>query len=360
MKRRDIVINGKFLLASLEGMPRVGREITKSIDDLLDLDKYRSLSVSLAVARGGKAEASYRNIEIVEVGRYKGQVWEQIEFPLHVGRRYSLNFTSTAPIIKRYGCVVVHDAQFRSTVKSHSVKSYLLYNVITSIASRRYKTILTVSNYARDEILKYKVCDRDDIRVAPNGADHVLRYSADPGLLQKFGLEPQSYALANSYFHAHKNVRVLLEAFAAGPPDRQLVLFGTAVRKDYDERGIPVPDNVKFLGRVSDAELVALMASARMFLFPSTTEGFGLPPLEAMMLGCPTICAPAGAMPENCGDGALYADPSSPEAWLEAITRLWDQPEERRRLGEAGKQRASQFQWSRSAALYLDAILSDL
>lgn len=360
MKKKQIVINGKFLLSVLEGMPRVGRELCNAFDSLVNEKKYANLELRIAVPRGGEPKASYKNITIEETGRLNGILWEQVDLPLYLKNRYSLNFTNTAPVVKTNGCVVVHDAQFKTTRESHGLKSKILYNGITPWVAKRYKTIVTVSDYARDEIVGNEVCDRNDIRVIPNGVDHVMRIKPNANTLEKFGLKQGEFAFANSYVHAHKNVRVLMEAFSRFDHTRPLVLFGTSQRIDYESRGIKVPANVKFLGRISDEDLVALMSGCRMFLFPSTTEGFGLPPLEAMLLGAPTVCARAGAMPGNCGDAVLYADAHSTEDWTKVIDRLWADDEERSYFSLSGRARAATFKWSNSARIYLDLMNSQI
>jgi hypothetical protein len=141
----------------------------------------------------------------------------------------------------------------------------------------------------------------------------VLAQPSSDAILAKLGIAPGGYILANSGFHAHKNLQTVFDGVAADAElARKLVLFGGPLRDELAFRGLTVPDGVRFAGRVNDANLASLMRNAALFLFPSTTEGFGLPPLEAMPLGCPTICSDAGAMPKVCGDGAclIRAGPS--------------------------------------------------
>ena len=88
----------------------------------------------------------------------------------------------------------------------------------------------------------------------------------------------------------------------------------------------PQGEAVAPLGRVSDAELRALYESALCLIFPSRYEGFGLPPLEAMACGCPVIAADAAAVPEVCGDAALWFDNDGPRRLPDALARLLDEP----------------------------------
>ena len=104
-----------------------------------------------------------------------------------------------------------------------------------------------------------------------------------------------------------------------------------------------LPPNVKHLGRVHDNDLAFLYQNALCLAFPSRAEGFGLPVLEAMALGCPVVSSNAASLPEVCGDAALYAPPSNPSAWLDAIGQIAGEPTLRRRLADAGHKRAVAF-----------------
>ncbi len=92
---------------------------------------------------------------------------------------------------------------------------------------------------------------------------------------------------------------------------------------------------------------------------PSIYEGFGLPCLEAMACGTPVVAAKRGALPETCGDAALLADPDDPAAFAQAVLEAARDDRLRRRLIDAGRQRAASFPWSRTAAL-TDAAIGEL
>lgn len=355
-----VFINGKFYTALLEGMPRVGAELVNAFDILLAEPEFRALEMTLIGPKGIAGSLNFRNIRIREQPALRGFLWEQVAAVLASGTNYLVNFTSTAPVLKRNGCVVVHDAQFRSTPLSHGGRSALLYGLVTPLVAKTYRNVVTISEYAKAELLRYGVTARTDLAVIHNGADHALRWVEDDRVVAENGLRTEPYLLANGVVHHHKNARILFEA-ARQRPDiaAKLVMFGSSKREDFEARGIEVPSGVRFLGRVTDGELCSLIKHASLFLFPSLTEGFGLPPLEAMSLGCATICARAGAMPEVCADGAAYADPADAAEWIRRIDELLGDEAARRALAAAGLARAGAFTWEAAARRYLTLFMRE-
>jgi len=195
------------------------------------------------------------------------------------------------------------------------------------------------------------------ISVVPNGAGHLVDLTADDAILGRLGLRRGRFVVALANAQKHKNVGVLFETFAApAMADLTLVLVGADGREVFAAAGAPAPPGVVFAGRVSDPELRALYENAACLAFPSTTEGFGLPPLEAMSLGSPALVAPCGALPEVCGEAALYAPPDDPGAWAATIRRLTDDADLRRRLKMAGLARAALYRWEDSARRLLEII----
>jgi glycosyltransferase involved in cell wall biosynthesis len=118
---------------------------------------------------------------------------------------------------------------------------------------------------------------------------------------------------------------------------------------------------VVLTGPASPELLDALYRKADAFLYPSLYEGFGLPVLEAMARGVPTVVSSASSLPEVAGDAALSVDPLSMDRLTQAVTRVLTDPEEAGRLAEAGRRRAAEFSWERTAretlAAYGDLIV---
>lgn len=115
--------------------------------------------------------------------------------------------------------------------------------------------------------------------------------------------------------------------------------------------------DVRELGYVPDRELVALLQGALALVYPSRYEGFGLPPLEAMHLGCPVVTTPRTSIPEVCGDAAVYIDPADGGGFGEALVAVESDPLLRARLREAGLRQAGKFSWAKAAESFLGEAL---
>jgi glycosyltransferase involved in cell wall biosynthesis len=114
--------------------------------------------------------------------------------------------------------------------------------------------------------------------------------------------------------------------------------------------------NVRILGYADDATIHCLYRCATLAVFPSLYEGFHLPPLEAMALGCPVIASDIPVHREVLGDAAIYVDPTDSPGWASAIRYLVENPAERSRLSEAGRSQAAKYSWDESARQLLNVI----
>jgi glycosyltransferase involved in cell wall biosynthesis len=155
----------------------------------------------------------------------------------------------------------------------------------------------------------------------------------------------------------YKNIEVVLRAFAdPALADLDLVLIGTTAAQ-LAAAGFTPPPRCLFAPKADDAALKALYENALCLAYPSRTEGFGLPPLEAMGCGAPAVVAPAGAIPEICQDAVLYAGVADPTAWVRAFLALAQDEGLRQQKQALGRERAAGFTWKRAGEGLLDAIL---
>jgi glycosyltransferase involved in cell wall biosynthesis len=203
-------------------------------------------------------------------------------------------------------------------------------------AAQNADAVVVTSHFVRSRAIDLLGLDEARLHVIPLGVDHAL-YS--PGLEAR-----EAFLLYPARAWPHKNHRRLLEAFVllrSELPDLRLVLTGGAL----EELGA-LPDGVDRLGTVPPEELASLYRTAACLVFPSLYEGFGLPPLEAMASGCPVAASTAGAIPEVCGDAAVYFDARDPEAIANGIREALALADELRELGIG---RAAAFTWEATA-----------
>lgn len=358
---RHVVVNGKFLTVESTGVHRVAAELIRHAHALLgeDAELASKLDLEVWVPRSGAGRAAELGVPFKVVGPLDGIPWEQITLPARANGRLILSLCNVGPLAARNAMTMFHDAQVHSTPQSYSASFRHWYKFHQPIAGRRHRRILTVSDFSRDQLAHYGLAPAERTGVILNGVDHVLEIAPDESIFDRLGVKRGRYVVGLANVQQHKNVGLLLKAFSDPRlADLELVLFGSANAADFEAAGHTVPDGVHFAGRVSDGELRALYGEALCIGFPSTTEGFGLPPLEAMTMGCPAIVAPAGALPQTCGRAAIYADPSNPEEWIVAIRRIADDPRYREELRGGSKVWASSFTWRNAATRLVGELLA--
>jgi len=355
--RRGVVFNGKFLSSRATGVYRVASELLRGIDESL----ARSASDgggswSLICPRNADGVLPLSRIRRLRVGSLTKQAWEQLEVPAYVGTDLLVGLCNMAPLILRGSITLIHDAHVFSAPGFGSPAFNAWYRLALPRIGDAAAAVVTVSNHSRDQLVRHGIAPASKIRVIANGGDHLTRVVADRRVLAKMGLTPETYILAVANSQSHKNVAVLFEAQPMlAELGVRLVVVGPDDRSLFERRGRPVPADVKFTGYVNDTELRALYEGAVCLAFPSTTEGFGLPPIEAMSLGCPVLAAPCGSLPEVCGAAAIFVDPRDPAAWVSAVGRLED-VSERARLVLAGKSQAARYRWQDSVLSWLALI----
>lgn len=347
-----LLLNGKFLGRPMTGVDRYALEIAACLSSQAAAGGD---TLRIAVPPGAFLDdatlARLGNAQLVRssFGR-RAMLWEQIVLPFIARNRLLLSLCNIGPLVRQNQCLMIADGQFVTQGQSYSWAFRTWYRFALPVLARRAKYLITISEYSRVELERLDVFPKGKAQIVPCGVDHVRRIVPDDAIFQKIGIAPQGYLLVIGSRARHKNVVPMLQALRAKlPQGARIVVAGGGNSKVFADDGLVANDDIVLAGRVSDEELVALYSHARAFLFPSLTEGFGLPPAEAMALGCPVIASDRGAIPEVMGDACLYADPSDWQGWIEAINRLWDDADLRADLVARGYKRADLWTWDKAA-----------
>lgn len=217
--------------------------------------------------------------------------------------------------------------------------------------------IITVSEYAREEILKYLPIGKKNVHVIYHGFD---RSKFSPMKLQEWKVQPDPFYFHISVYQPKKNIEAILEAYYGIPFDKRqpLVLYCPGYPRRIEEGGIRLENTF-----IEHREMSALLRRAHGFIFPSLHESFGLPILEAMASGCPVLTSDSTSCREIGGDAALLVDPTDVESIRAGMIRLFNDEELRLELRESGLNRSKDFAWSTSAkqhALVFERAASNL
>jgi glycosyltransferase involved in cell wall biosynthesis len=231
-------------------------------------------------------------------------------------------------------------------------------------AVKRAKKITVTSKYVRDDVVDYfKIKDKDSVFMAACagvilGKDQVKHE-------QVSAVKGKDFLFYIGTDFAHKNLGILLDAMLVlkkTKPELQLVFAGKKDRNylAIEERaeGLGLEDNIHVLGFVSEGQKLWLFKNAKLYVFPSLSEGFGIPALEAMAYGLPVVASNKTAIPEVCGDAAAYFDPEDPDSIAKTILNVLGDEKLRARMIKEGYNRNQFYNWSDSARAILNGIES--
>ena len=315
-----------------------------------------------------------QNAEISDCGKITGRVYRFLSslFPLP----YRWFFNSGAdithffnaiipPFVKGKKVVTIHDMVIRRFPESMNARTRFVLGLSLRKTIKRADMIITVSEFSKQEILKYYPCSAQKLKVIYQGIDLELYHD---GISREESRRvcgvyniTDDYILYLGTLEPRKNIERLIEAYAllrnrqAAAP--VLVIAGKkGWRFDgifHQVKKLGLDDRVIFTGYIPDQDKSALLAGAGFFCFPSLYEGFGLPPLEAMACGTPVLTSNAASLPESVGNAALLVNPYSVENIAEAMERLCVDTALRESLREKGLEWVKRFDWNRlSESLY--------
>jgi glycosyltransferase involved in cell wall biosynthesis len=243
--------------------------------------------------------------------------------------------------------------RFRNPTKNtliFAVKQQV-YKWVVKKAARKSEAIITPTQFVKDDVVHYTKVDPNKVTVTHEAAD-VFEDPPDPmpAFLDK------SYIMFNGRPQPHKNLRRLIEAFAKlhqKYPNLYLMIAGKedASYQSYVDlaKELGVSKHVILTGWITDGQLKWAMQRAKAYIYPGLSEGFGLPPLEAMLYGAPVVTSNNTSMPEVLGKAAHYFDPFSVDSMTQAIDEVLTDNELRQKLIAAGKKQVAKYSWKRMA-----------
>jgi glycosyltransferase involved in cell wall biosynthesis len=236
-------------------------------------------------------------------------------------------------------------------------------------ALRQADGLVAISLHTRAELASRFDIDERAVAVTPLGLGRQVAPIAPESVsvadLRALGVGGGDYLLTLSTVEPRKNLERLFEAFAlvAAQPERLDLRLVVAGRRGWKTapiyrrpRELGLGDRIDFVGYIPDEDLPKLFARCRAFVLPSVIEGFGLPLLEAMAFGVPVAASDTGSLVEVGGDVPFYFDPEDSVAMAAAIELAL--AAERARLAEAGRARAAEFSWQRTAEATLAVLVS--
>jgi glycosyltransferase involved in cell wall biosynthesis len=276
---------------------------------------------------------------------------------------HATNFLLTHPIDHAKRVVTFHDLTVFLFPQWHPVKRLREMRDGLPVSAATADRIIVVSETTKADVVKHLAVDPTRIAVVPlavNASFRPMPRAEVDAVLAPLGLARGAYLLFLGTREPRKNLGRLLDAVVrAGADVGPLVLVG-ADGWGTDELRPRIAElarqgRVRPLGYVPEALRPPLLSGARVFVYPSLYEGFGLPPLEAMACGTPVVTSDLSALPETVGEAALLIDPLDVDALAGAIRRLWDDATLRGELRAHGLIRARDFSWERTARLTLEA-----
>lgn len=230
-----------------------------------------------------------------------------------------------------------------------------VYRYVVKRVTRKSTRVIAPSQFVKDDVSGFAHLNSDKVSVTHEAADSINE-KPDPII----SLEGEKFIMYVGRPMPHKNLERLIAAFVqlkAKHPDLLLVLAG---KKDANYERIEAATrrstikNVMFTGHVSEARLRWLYENCAAYIFPSLSEGFGLPGLEAMRHGAPVVSSNATCLPEIYGDAAHYFDPADPGAIANAIDEVISNKRLRTSLIRKGKKQTNKYSWQRMAEQTLD------
>lgn len=361
-----ILIDGRWIKQT-----GIGRYIENTLTELLKLDKTNDYVLLIRTKDKAAIDIRADNLEFVETDIDWYGVKEQTELlgVLNAQKPDLVHFTNfNFPVgYKGKFVITIHDLTLlRFKNIRNSISSKLFYRVkdqlmrtVLSQGTKKAKAIIVPTEFVKEDVAKTYRVRRNKIVVTHEAVDKEF---AKPRInLEKHNItKPFLLYVGNAY--PHKNIERLILAFGKLITqyllDYQLVIAGKkdSFHQNLEEviKEVGLEDRVVFTGFVSDQELAGLYKNAKLYVFPSLSEGFGLPPLEAMAHKLPVASSDATCLPEILGDAAIYFNPKNIGNMAKVISNVLHDEKKQEELVKLGLRQVKKYSWRTTAKQTLE------
>lgn len=357
-----IAVDGNLLCGKKTGMGTVVHHV------LLNWCSTEAASITVYVPEPLTEEYSKKlaenNIKIKVLGKSNYFKWEQVVLPRAL-KKDGMDVLwcpyNTAPLFA--GCktvvtindVIYMEAPLKSAPSLYKKLGIIYRKNIVPFAARNAKSIITISQFAKNEIARFFKRESEKVKViyiSADISDKRLNTSDTASFFENNGIECP-YILGFGSLETRKNTMRLIKAYIKLPDiikkEYQLVLFGFRGYEESEEYKLIHTKNLEkkiiVLGYVSDEEKATLYGLSKLFVFPTLSEGFGIPVLEAFVGETPVITSNVTSIPEVAGKAAVLIDPTNVSSLTAQIDRLVSDEELCNRLVTAGKEQLKKFDW---------------
>ena len=344
-----IYVNGRFLMHKQTGIERYAYEICRALAD-------NGVDLEVICPRTGTIDPVYdiSGIHVTRFGIGHSHFWEQCILPFFFFfvNAPLLCLSGISPVLVKNKITTIHDVSFLFRQSWFSKFYATFYRIFTRLAVKTSKHVITVSEFSKSEILEYygDIITPEKVSVVYGAS----KFNASVFIPDTSSIISDSF-LSVASFDPRKNLSVLEPAIAQ-IPGSQLYVVGSSY-KVFANTTKAETKQIKYLGRVSDAVLANLYATSTALIFPSLYEGFGLPPIEAQMFGCPVLVSDIPVMREVCGNSAIYFDPNDAADLANKMHYILSISEEERDLIiERGRKNAQRFSFAKSSETLLSII----
>jgi glycosyltransferase involved in cell wall biosynthesis len=370
-----VFINGRFLTRPITGVERVAIELIRAMGEQADdqgvlFHDGQEFRLEIVVPHGDIHQAYHplpKNIALKAMGPAsgpfaRGHLWEQFSL-VHCARSgYLLSLANSAPAFASNQSLFVHDAAVYEVPDAYSNNYRRFYKTLYWILSLRETPLLVNSHFSRKRVAKFLDAEQALIDVVSVGADTFKSGLRDYQIMEQLKLVPNAYLLAVSSLQSNKNVAGVTKAISQmGKKAPKVIMVGSTRHPSFKELDLESNPNFIHIGRVSDAQLATLYSNAAGLVYPSLYEGFGLPPLEAIVSGTIPLVSKRASMPEVCGPHALYCDPLDSASIAEGMGRLIAMGiEERAQRIRELQRHAAQYTWQAGARKVIEHVSRQL